>query len=115
MFMQYKTKRSKALDISSAVKKKVFIRDKGRCVICGNTFNVMSNAHILSRAFNGKGIETNIVTMCTNFTPNKCHYYFDNGTKKQRELMMKKIEKYMKKIYGDEWCLEDQRYKKNRI
>ena len=108
--MQYKSKRSKATDIPASVKKRVFERDKGRCVICGNNYNVMPSSHILSRAKGGKGIEENIVTMCTNFTPNKCHYYFDNGTKEQRDFMMKKIEKYMKKIYGENWDISNNKY-----
>lgn len=107
-----KTKRSKATDISMAVKKKVFERDKGRCVVCGNTYNVMPNAHILSRAHSGKGIETNVVTMCTIMTKNKCHHKFDNGTKEEREYILNKIIYHMKNIYGNEWCIEDQKYKK---
>lgn len=31
-----KSKRSKATDIPMSVKKKVFERDKGRCVVCKN-------------------------------------------------------------------------------
>ena len=107
-----KTKRSKATDIPMSVKKKVFERDNGRCVICGNNYNVMPNAHILSRAKGGLGIETNVVTMCTLLTPNKCHHKFDNGTKQEHEKIYNKIEKYMKSIYGDDWCIEDQKYKK---
>lgn len=107
-----KTKRSKATDITMPVKKKVFERDRGRCVVCGNMINVMPNAHILARSHGGKGIETNIVTLCTNFTPNQCHYKYDNGTKEERDKIFRKIEKYMKRIYGDSWCIEQQRYKK---
>ncbi len=107
-----KSKRSKATDIPMSVKKKVWERDNHCCVICGNNYNVMPNAHILSRAKGGCGIETNVVTMCTNLTPNKCHHKYDNGTKKEREKIFKKIESYMKSIYGDDWCIEDQRYKK---
>lgn len=107
-----KSKRSKATDISMSVKKKVFERDNGRCVVCGNTINVMPNAHILSRAKGGLGIETNIVTLCTNFTPNKCHYKYDNGTLKEHNVIYKKIERYMKKKYGSKWNIDNQRYKK---
>lgn len=107
-----KSKRSKATDITMSVKKKVFERDKGRCVNCGCQINVMPNAHILSRAKGGLGIETNIITLCTNFTPNQCHYKYDNGTREERDKIFKKIEKYMKRIYGDSWCIEQQRYKK---
>lgn len=107
-----KTSRSKFTDIPMSVKKKVFERDGGRCIICGNSYNVMPNAHILSRAKGGLGVETNIVTMCTMLTENKCHHRFDNGTKKEHEKIMKIIQRYMKSIYGDDWCIEDQKYKK---
>ena len=107
-----KSKLAKATDISMSVKKKVFERDNGRCVVCGNSYNVMPNAHILSRSKLGKGVETNIVTLCTNFTPNKCHYKYDFGSSEEREKIYIKIEKYMKSIYGDDWCLEDQKYSK---
>ena len=107
-----KTARSKATDIPMSVKKKVFERDGGRCVICGNAYSVAPNAHILSRAKGGLGIETNIVTLCTIVSTNKCHHRFDNGTKKEREKMLKIITKYMKSIYGNSWNIDDQKYKK---
>lgn len=106
-----KSKRAKATDISQRVKEIVWERDKGRCVICGNKFNVMPNAHILSRSHGGLGIETNIVTLCSNFTINKCHYKFDNGTKKERQEILDIITKYMKSKY-EGWNIKDQQYKK---
>ena len=112
--VKVKSKRAKALDISMAVKKKVFARDKGKCVVCGNSYNVMPNAHILSRAHSGKGIETNVVTLCTELTPNRCHRKFDFGTKKEREQILQIITNYMKSIYGDNWCIEDQKYDKRK-
>lgn len=107
-----KSKRSKATDIPMSVKKKVFERDNGRCVVCGNNYNVMPNAHILSRVHGGKGIETNVVTLCTLLTENKCHHKFDNGTKEERQQIYNKIESYMKSIYGSGWNINDQKYKK---
>ena len=44
-----KSKRSKATDIPMSVKKKVFERDHGCCVVCGNSYNVMPDAHYISR------------------------------------------------------------------
>lgn len=107
-----KSKRSKATDIPMSVKNKVWERDNGCCVICGNNYNVMPNAHILSRAKGGLGIETNVVTMCTELTPNKCHRKYDFGTKEEREHIFNKLEIYMKSIYGDEWNIENQKYNK---
>ena len=63
-----KTKRSKATDIPMSVKQKVWERDKGMCVVCGNNYNVMPNAHFISRSKGGLGIEQHIVTLCTQFT-----------------------------------------------
>ena len=107
-----KTKRSKATDISMSVKRRVWERDNHCCVVCGNNYNVMPNAHILSRSKGGLGIETNIVTMCTNLTKNKCHDKYDNGTKEEKNRIFKIIENHMKSIYGDNWCIEDQKYTK---
>ena len=107
-----KTKKSKATDIPMSVKKKVFERDKGRCVVCGNAYNVMPNAHIVPRTQNGLGIETNVVTMCTPLTTNRCHQKYDQGTQKEREEIDRIVVAYMKSIYGDSWCKEDQIYKK---
>ena len=106
-----KTARSKATDISQSVKQRVWERDNQCCVVCGSHI-AMPNAHILPRSSGGLGIETNIVTLCTNFSPNKCHYRFDFGTKKEKEKILKIITKYMKSIYGDEWNIEDQKYKR---
>lgn len=107
-----KSKVTKNTDISMSVKKKVFERDRGCCVVCGNSYNVMPNAHIVSRSKLGKGTETNIVTLCTNFTENKCHYKYDFGTEEEKEYIDKIIVTYMKNIYGDEWSKEAQIYRK---
>ncbi len=107
-----KSKRSKATDISDKVKKRVWERDSGCCVVCGNNYNVMPNAHILSRAKGGLGIETNVVTLCTRLTQNDCHYKFDNGTKEEKEYILNVITKYMKSIYGKDWNINNQKYKK---
>ena len=67
-----KTKRAKATDISQAVKRKVFERDNGCCVVCGNSYNVMPNAHFIPRSKGGLGIEENILTLCP-----ECHWRYD--------------------------------------
>jgi len=106
-----KTKRSKKTDIPMSVKKKVFERDKGRCVICGNYCNVMPNAHYISRQKGGLGIEENIVTLCTELTQNKCHRKYDFGTKEERLKIKEKIRKYLQSKYKN-WNEEDLIYKK---
>ena len=106
-----KSKRSRATDISMAVKEKVFARDKGKCVVCGNSYNVMPNAHYISRAKGGLGIEENIVTLCTEMTLNKCHRKYDFGTKEEREKIGNKIKKHLQSKY-DNWDEKKLIYKK---
>lgn len=72
MSMKVKSKRSKACDIPGKVKETVFERDKGCCIVCGRPG--FPNAHYLSRARGGLGIEQNIVTLCPD-----CHFEYDNG------------------------------------
>lgn len=106
-----KTKRSKATDISMSVKKKVFERDNGCCVVCGNNYNVMPNAHYISRTKGGLGIEQNVVTLCTELTPNKCHRKYDFGTLEEQREIKQKIKQYLQSKYED-WNEENLVYKK---
>ena len=96
-----KSARTKATDISARVKKIVWERDSGRCVVCGSCRNVMPNAHYIPRSSGGLGIEQNIVTLCTSLTPNRCHDRFDFGTRAEREAIRTKIRAYLKSIYPD--------------
>ena len=106
-----KTKRTKATDIPMSVKKKVWERDNGCCIICGNNYNVMPNAHYISRAKGGLGIEENIFTACTRLTKNDCHYKFDNGTKEEKERLRKIVQDYLISIYPN-WSEDNLHYKK---
>lgn len=106
-----KSKRARACDISQAVKKRVWERDGGCCVVCGNNYNVMPNAHYISRARGGLGVEENIVTLCTELTPNKCHRKFDFGTAEEQEEIGLKIKDYLIGCYPD-WKEENLVYKK---
>lgn len=106
-----KSERTKATSISKAVKDKVFKRDGGRCVVCGNNYNVMPNAHYIPRSKGGLGIEENIVTLCTELTLNKCHRKFDFGNKKERLEIKEKIRNYLSSKYED-WNEEKLYYRK---
>ena len=87
------SKLSNATDIPQSVKEKVFKRDKGKCVICGNSYNVMPNAHFLPRGSKlGLGIEQNIVTLCFN-----CHNKMDNSI--HRKELLYKVMIYLIKKY----------------
>jgi len=103
-------KRSKACDISEKVKQNVWERDNHCCVVCGET-NAMPNAHYISRAKGGLGTERNIVTLCTQFTQNKCHFNFDNGTGKEKEFIKGIIKEYLQSKYKD-WNEKDLYYDK---
>jgi 5-methylcytosine-specific restriction endonuclease McrA len=106
-----KSNRTKATDISQKVKQIVWQRDGGRCVVCGNKINTMPNAHFIARSHGGLGIEQNIVTLCSNFTENKCHYKYDFGSSEEHEFIKAKIERYLKSKYPN-WNKEDLIYRR---
>lgn len=94
-----KSKRSKLTDISQRVKQIVWERDGGKCVVCGNSYNVMPNAHYIPRSKGGLGIEQNIVTLCTEVTKNKCHRKYDFGSYEERQIIKQVIKNYLKTKY----------------
>jgi 5-methylcytosine-specific restriction endonuclease McrA len=103
-----KTRRSKACDIPQAVKIRVWERDGGKCVVCDNDYNVMPNGHYVSRSKGGLGIEQNVVTLCTDLTPNKCHSRYDGL---EHETIGPKIKAYLMKKYPG-WDEEKLYYRK---
>ena len=84
-------KRTKALAITPEVKKIVWERDEGRCVLCGSP-HAAPNAHFISRAHGGLGIEQNIVTLCAN-----CHHRYDQTT--ERSEIREILSDYLRNIY----------------
>lgn len=100
--MSYKSKRSRATDIDWRTKLKVWERDNRCCIICGKPGQ--PNAHYISRAHGGLGIEENIVTLCQ-----ECHNAYDNGDK--RVEYGEAIRDYLKSLYPD-WNESDLLYKK---
>lgn len=87
------SKRTKAVSISSNVKKKVYERDGGCCIFCG--MQGLPEAHVVPRSKGGRGIEQNIVTVCR-----FCHYKMDQTN--HREEMIAKAEEYLESIYSSE-------------
>jgi hypothetical protein len=71
----------------------------------------MPNAHFISRSKGGLGIEENIVTLCTGFTKNNCHYKYDFGTRQEREEIGGIIEEYLKSKYPN-WDKEKLTYRR---
>lgn len=93
------SRRAKACSIPQAVKKKVAERDSVQgwpcCIVCGSPEG-LPEAHYISRAKGGLGIEENIVTLCRS-----CHRIYDNGTREQREGLKQIIKEYLKSKYPD--------------
>ena len=102
--MNYKSARSKACDISQSVKKAVWWRDRSRCILCGSRA-AMPNAHFISRAEGGLGVEQNIVTLCR-----ACHNEYDQST--HRQAIREEIRQYLASKYGEEWNEENLYYKR---
>lgn len=90
--------------ISPAVKRRVLERD-GFCVLCGSA-DGQPNAHYISRARGGLGIEENILTLCW-----KCHMRYDQTVERKalrtffRSYLMSKYPDWdeSKLIYKKEW------------
>jgi 5-methylcytosine-specific restriction endonuclease McrA len=96
-----KSRRTKALEISSVVKQRVFERD-GWCVWCGK--QGQPNAHFIARSHGGLGIEENILTLCS-----ECHRRYDQSTDRQK--MREYFKSYLMSKYPD-WDESKLIYKK---
>lgn len=96
-------KRTKALSISKAVKDAVWRRDHHQCVICGSPY-AHPNAHYISRAQGGLGIEENIVTLCAN-----CHRRYDQT--EMRTPLRRFLGAYLASKYPD-WDESNLYYRK---
>ena len=105
--------RTKALGITIAVKENVAERDEFDgytcCILCGTPappYNrlAFSNAHYISRAQGGLGIEENILTLCP-----ECHYRYDQTT--DRAMLKPFLGRYLKNHYPD-WDEEKLIYRK---
>ena len=88
--MGYKSKRSKATDITAAVRERVYERDFGRCIFCGA--HGLPNAHYIPRSKGGLGIEENVVTACV-----MCHHLMDNSD--ERKQYLEKARSYLLSSY----------------
>lgn len=84
------SKRTKALMIPKSVKERVYERDGGRCIFCCRPG--LPEAHYISRAHGGLGIEENVVTACRG-----CHDLMDNST--ERPVMLAYAREYLQSQY----------------
>lgn len=92
------SKRAKACAIPVKVKRRVAERDSidgwPCCILCGSP-NGLPEAHYISRADGGLGIEENIVTLCR-----RCHDRYDNSqSKDEHEAIKELIRAHLKKQY----------------
>lgn len=93
-----KSKSTKACEIPSAVKRRVYERDNERCVGCGRWCPPRcACAHYISRAHLGLGIEENIVTLC-----DECHRVYDKVSCERAEQIGVAIFVHLRSIYGAE-------------
>lgn len=95
-------KRTKACAIKAAVKKKVEERDGHCCIFCGKRGK--GEAHVISRAQGGLGVEQNLVTTCRG-----CHEALDNTL--SRPVMLEIAKQHLKAFYPD-WSADAVIYKK---
>lgn len=93
--------RTRALGITIRVKEEVADRDSfdGHpcCILCGlpapvNNRLAFSNAHYISRAQGGLGVEENVLTLCP-----ECHRRYDQTT--DREMLKPFLGRYLKEHY----------------
>lgn len=87
-----KSKRTKATSISKETAQAVWLRDMGRCVLCGKLGS--PTAHFIARSQGGLGIEENIVTLC-----DSCHRRYDQTT--ERAEIREMLRNYLKSKYAD--------------
>ena len=83
-------RRTKALSISPEVKRRVYERDGGNCILCGRRGN--PEAHYIPRSQGGLGIEENIVTLCRD-----CHHRLDATT--ERAELLGLVAEYLDEHY----------------
>lgn len=104
--------RTRALSIPMSVKKAVADRDSvdgwPNCILCGKPAPTssplsFSNAHYISRAHGGLGIEKNILTLCP-----RCHRLYDGvGREEVRPILAR----HLKACYAD-WNESELTYQK---
>lgn len=105
-------KRTNALAIPDEIKRRVAERDScdGHpcCILCGrpsptSDLLAFSNAHYISRAHGGLGIERNILTLCPD-----CHLAYDGA---EREELRPILRRYLCEHY-ENWTESELTFRK---
>lgn len=97
-------RQTKATSIPPRVKKAVWERDFGRCVLCGSV-NAGPHCHFVRRSQGGLGIPENIWTGCL-----RCHEAFDSEA--TDGPLHREMRDYFKTIYPD-WDKSSLVYRKD--
>lgn len=82
-----KSERTKALSISSKVKRIVYERDMGCCILCGSPQG-LPEGHYIPRSKGGLGIPENIVTLCR-----ECHRRLDQTI--ERRVLLERVKAHL--------------------
>jgi len=93
------SRRAKACSITQSVRDRVYSRDGYECKLGGPKCvhrQMLTPAHVVSRANGGLGIEENLITGCI-----PCHNILDHGTREEREAMRDKAIAYLRSKYPD--------------
>ena len=93
----------KQTGINPRTRTRVMERDGYQCVLCWDTYGLQCT-HVVPRSRGGKGVETNLVTLCA-----VCHDRYDFTVR--RKQMREEIVDYLTDIYG-EWDEEEQIFHK---
>lgn len=101
-----KHKRTKATEITMAIKQIVWERDNHQCIFCQRWVPVeCANAHFIKRSQGGLGIPKNVFTACF-----ECHWKEDFSWE---QLAYREVaENYLRNYYGSSWSKENLVYKK---
>ena len=99
------TKQTKAKAITKTVKKAVWARDNGECIICHSP-DADPSCHYIRRSQGGLGIEQNIVTLCA-----RHHLELDSPNSPAQQALRTRVRLYLNRFYPD-FSDEDRVYKK---
>ena len=94
---------TKQTGINPRMRERVMERDGYQCVLCWDTYGLQC-AHVVPRSRGGKGIETNLVTLCC-----RCHDKMDHTM--ERGEMLEQVKDYLRDMYPG-WNEKTQIYSK---
>ncbi len=97
-------KQTRYASITPTVRKRVYERDEGRCVLCG-AGGVLQCAHFIPRSQGGMGREKNLIMLCPD-----CHQQYDQSP--DRKHLRQELRGYLSSKYTD-WDESELRYWKD--